>query len=135
MLTIIKVVTILLAILYIGLKINEGYKNAKRLESICTQIVDVDVIGLKKYHFLWGKYYQMECQYHHDGVVYTTKRGVFTNVNPNTFKAVQIHINPQKPTEVYYKSLNERCNNGGWCFVGCIMLFVLLVVALTLFVF
>lgn len=127
--TIIKIIVIVLSLVYIGLMMRKGYKKAKRLESVCTQIVDADVIGLRKHHFLWCAYYQMECQFIINGIIYTVKRGIFENLNPETFKAVQLHINPQNPIEAYYKSLNERCKNGGCCFVGGVILFLILVIA------
>ena len=128
--TIIKIIVIVLSLVYIGLMMRKGYKKAKGLESVCTQIIDADVVGLKKHHFLWCVYYQMECQFILDGITYTIKRGIFENINPNTFKAVQLHINPQNPIEVYYKSLNERCKNGGCCFVGGTILFLILIIAI-----
>lgn len=129
-----KIVGIILAIVYVSLKINEGYKRAKELEEKCTQITDAEVVSLKKHHFLWGKYYQMTCEFMYNNQKYTVKKGIFKDIDEKIFKAVQLHFNPQNPNEVYYKTLNERCENGGWCFVGGIVTGVILLIAIAIFI-
>lgn len=99
----------ILAISYICLMFKKGYGNAKRLETVCTETIIADVTNFNKHRFLLCKYYQATCEFTYNGEKYSVKKGIFEDIDVNSVKQIELHINPNNPQDAYIKPLSERC--------------------------
>lgn len=85
----------------------QGRKNALQKERICTETINAKIANVKKYHFLFCKYYSLTLNYTYNGKEYKTQKGWFQKLDDR--KEISLHIDPENPNVCYLTTLKEKC--------------------------
>lgn len=84
-----------------------GFRNIKRLENVCSEVVVASIIAAEKHKFFNCNYYGLLLEYSYDGKKYNTKKALFREMG--NIKEIKLHINPINPNDCYLIPIRERC--------------------------
>lgn len=97
-----------LCFLYIWMCFKQGRDAALNRENKCTEVVTATISGETQYRLIGCRYYALNLAYRYNDTIYAVRKAWFNNTLPEN-KQVQLHINPDNPTECYIFTLSEKC--------------------------